>query len=96
MLGRYLLLDNYIIERKTKNKFKAKGANFILSFFNYLKYLRFLVSPSMCKELYGYHFHPLSKRKIEQTANQYNFLNYQRTVITGYTTTSEPSRNMPR
>lgn len=37
MLGRYLLLDNYIIERKTKNKFKAKGANFILSFFNYLK-----------------------------------------------------------
>ena len=33
MLGRHLLLDNYIIERENKNKLKAEGANLILRFF---------------------------------------------------------------
>ena len=33
MVGRHLLLDNYIIERKNKNKLKAEAANLILRAF---------------------------------------------------------------
>ena len=42
MVGRHLLLDNYIIERKNKNKLKAEAANLILRAF-FLPKIFFLI-----------------------------------------------------